>query len=108
MYVVECTHKNPNYIYSKQVWYVDPETWWIIYTDKYDRQERLLRVFDNAVYVNKSVYNNALIGNMACSLIIDVHRLYATCAFNKTIFGETGEYYQPEYYNSKALQKYGY
>jgi len=107
-YVVECIHKNPNYLYSKQIWYVDPEMWGILYADKYDRQGRLWRVFDNVGYVVKSVYNDALIGHTGAFLILDVKRLHATGAFTNLTIGEAGEYYQPEYYSPRALQKYGY
>jgi hypothetical protein len=107
-YAVECTHKDPNYLYSKQIWYIDPETWYIIYTDKYDREGRLWRIFDNPGYVVKSTYNNALIGSNGFISVLDVKRLHATCGFFNIMIGETGKYYQPEYYSPKALQKYGY
>jgi hypothetical protein len=106
--VLECTHKNPNYIYSKQIWYVDPETWWILYADKYDRKGELWRVFENVGYVIPSVYNKELIGTMGFILIIDKKLLHATGGFSNYTFGETGELYDPAYYNSRALQKYGY
>jgi hypothetical protein len=101
-YVLECTHKNPNYLYSKQIWYVDPETWRTHYADKYDRQGRLWRVFENGDNVLKSVYNDALLGNPVLVSIIDVQRLHGTGGvFNVTI-GETDKYYQREYYTPKA------
>jgi hypothetical protein len=108
MYVLECYHKNPNYVYSKQVWYVDPETWWILYSDKYDRQGKLLRIFENAQYPAKSVYNGELNGSIGFMLIIDLQRLHATGGFSNIIFGGSGEFYDPGYYTPKALQKYGY
>jgi hypothetical protein len=107
-YVLECTHKNSTYLYSKQIWYVDPETWWILYADKYDRQGRLWRVFENANYVLKSVYNEALIGTIGFVSIIDVKQLHGTGGFANYIIGETGKFNQPDYYTPKALQKYGY
>jgi hypothetical protein len=107
-YVIECTHKNPKYIYSKQIWYVDPETWWITYSDKFDRQGKLWRVFENAGYMVKSVYNGVEIPNIAFVLNIDVQRLHSTGGFSNYTIGKTGEYYQPEFYTPKALQKYGY
>lgn len=107
-YVVECIHKNPNYLYSKQIWYVDPETWWILYADKFDRQAKLWRVFDNPEYVAKSLYNGAIFGAIGFILIVDVQRLHSTGAFSNFKFGETGKLYQPDYYTAKALQKYGY
>ena len=106
--MLECVHKNPNYLYSKQIWYVDPETWYILYADKYDKQGKLWRVFENANVVLKSVYNDALIGTTWFVSIIDVKQLHATGGFGNYIIGKTGEFFQPEYYTPKALQKYGY
>jgi hypothetical protein len=107
-HVLECIHKDPAYLYSKQIWHVDPETWWILYADKYDRQGRLWRVFENTNYVLKSVYNEALIGTIGFVSIVDVKQLHATGGFGNYIIGQTGELYQPEYYTPKAIQKHGY
>jgi hypothetical protein len=107
-YVLECAHKNPDYIYSKQIWYIDPETWWALYSDKYDKKGKLWRVFDNAAYVAKSVYNGALVPTIGYVLTVDVKRVHGTGGFSNYVIGETGEYYDPEFYTPKALQKYGY
>jgi hypothetical protein len=107
-YVLECTHKNPKYIYSKQIWYVDPETWWVLYADKYDRDGKLWRVFENSGYVLKSEYNGALTPTIGFVLTIDIKRVHSTGGFSNYTLGKTGEYYQPEFYTAKALQKYGY
>ena len=107
-FVLECTHKNPNYLYSKQIWYVDPEYWQILYSDKFDKHGELWRVFDKAGRIVKSVYNDAMLGNYVFMSIIDVKRLHATGGINEVTIGERGEYFQPEYYTPKALQKYGY
>ncbi|MCP4713990.1 MAG: DUF1329 domain-containing protein, partial [Deltaproteobacteria bacterium] len=40
LYVVEVKHKDPNYIYKKRVWYLDPETYMIQYQDLYDQLGR--------------------------------------------------------------------
>jgi hypothetical protein len=108
MYVVECIHKKPNYLYSKQIWYIDPETWQMLYADKYDRQGRLWRIFGHGECVVKSVYNDALIGVTRFISIVDIKRFHATGGVTKNTIGETGENYQPEYYTPKALQKWGY
>jgi hypothetical protein len=107
-YVLECIHKNPNYLYSRQIWYVDPETWWIMYADKYDRRGRLWRIFDNGGGVLKSAYNDELLGTPLIMSVIDVQRLHGTGGGTTVTIGETGEYHQPEYYTPKALEKYGY
>lgn len=107
-HVLECTHRNPNYLYSKQVWYVDPETWWILYADKYDRQGRLWRIFENANCVYTSSYNGVLIANIGYVSIIDVQAVHSTGGFSNYEIGGTGERYQPDYYTPKALQRFGY
>jgi hypothetical protein len=45
---VEAINKDPNYIYGKRVWYLDPETYYIMYTDIYDQQGRFWKMFFNA------------------------------------------------------------
>ena len=37
LYVVDIKHKDPNYIYSKRVWYLDSETYMIQYQELYDQ-----------------------------------------------------------------------
>jgi hypothetical protein len=107
-YVVECIHKDPKYLYSKQIWYVDPETWHILYADKYDKRGRLWRVFENANEVLKSVYNDARVGSIGFVSIIDVTRVHGTAGFANYTVGKTGRYHQPDYYTPKTLQKFGY
>jgi len=107
-YVLECIHKNPNYLYSKQIWYLDPETWWILYSDKYDRKGNLWRVFENAQFIVKSVYNNTPTASITYVLTVDVQRLHSSGGYSNYVLGETGELFQPDYYTPKALQKYGY
>lgn len=106
--VVECTHKNPDYIYGKQIWYVDPETWRILYANKYDHQGNLWRIFELPQYITKSVHSGELISTLGFMSIIDIKRSHATSAFSNFVIGETGEYFHPDYYTPKALQKYGY
>lgn len=108
MYVVECIHKNPEYLYSKQIWYVDPETWLILYADKYDSQGKLAKVFENGQSVLKSVYKGSLIGNIGFVFIIDVQRTHGTAGFSNYTLGNRGKFYNIDYYTPKSLQKYGY
>lgn len=37
-YVVEVTYKKPNFVYQKQLWFVDPETWAILHKKIYNQQ----------------------------------------------------------------------
>ncbi len=44
-YVVEVKHEDPDYIYSKRVWYIDPETYWIQAQEVYDELGRFWKTF---------------------------------------------------------------
>jgi len=46
-YVVEVFNRDPNYIYSKRVWYIDPETYLILWTEMYDESGRFWKCFEN-------------------------------------------------------------
>jgi len=52
--VVEAINKDPNYLYGKRVWYLDPETYYIMYTDIYDQQGRYWKMFFNGIAPLKS------------------------------------------------------
>ncbi len=45
--VVEAINKDPNYIYGKRVWYVDPESYLILWTEIYDENGRFWKMFTN-------------------------------------------------------------
>ena len=45
--VVEAINKDPNYLYGKRVWYLDPETYYIMHTEIYDQQGRYWKLFFN-------------------------------------------------------------
>ena len=45
-YVVEVKNKDPNYIYSKRIWYVDPETYLLNWTEIYDDLGKLWKCFE--------------------------------------------------------------
>ena len=46
--VVEAINKDPNYLYGKRVWYLDPESYYIMYSDIYDQQGRYWKLFTNS------------------------------------------------------------
>ncbi len=45
--IVEVINKDPNYLYGKRVWYVDPETYLILWTEIYDELGRFWKCFMN-------------------------------------------------------------
>jgi hypothetical protein len=108
-YELECIHKDPNYIYSKQIWYVDPESWTLLYAMKYDRQGKLWKLSDLATQTIKSEYEGIPALRIANQTIIDVQRMHGTKAyFQKWVAGERGLNLNMEYFTPQALQRYGY
>ena len=106
--MLEAVHKNPNYLYSKQIYYIDPECWYIIYADKYDKKGRLWKIFEFYGSVEKNVYNGESCYYGTHMHIIDVQRMHATGVPTKVILGEIDKIHQPAYYNPSALMEYGY
>ena len=45
-YVVEVKSKDPNYIYSKRIWYLDPETYLVTWTEIYDDLGKFWKCFE--------------------------------------------------------------
>lgn len=43
--VVEAVNRDPNYIYGKRIWYLCPETYYIMWTEIYDRLGRFWKCF---------------------------------------------------------------
>ena len=44
-YVVEVKNKDPHYLYSKRIWYIDPETYWIHWQEIYDELGRFWKCY---------------------------------------------------------------
>ena len=107
-YMLEVFHKDPDYIYSKQVWYIDPETWSMIYADKFDREGKLWKVFDFAKYMVTSEYDGQEVQVTCMQTVIDVQRIHSTLGRSETKMGAQGEFFRPEFFEPRALSKYGY
>jgi hypothetical protein len=107
-YVIEAVHKDKNYIYTKSIYYMDPEFYWILYSDKYDRRGKLWKVMDIQCDINTSIYSGDKVAIPINPYTIDVQRMHSSMGMGKSILGKTGEYYEPEFYKPRALLKYGY
>jgi hypothetical protein len=74
VWFVEATAKDKTYCYSKRTWYLDPETWWIMITEQYDRHGNLWK----SQFLPCSVFKNppAVGGGHAminfCGTIVDL------------------------------------
>ena len=64
------------------IWNLDPESWQILYADKYDRQGRLWKVQDQIGFVGKG-YQGVPITHFNAAQMIDVQRTHATIATSR-------------------------
>jgi hypothetical protein len=108
-YIVEAVHDDTNYLYGKQIWYIDPETWWIIYADKYDREGELWKIFDYMETTGKLLTTGEDMPWLSYATTLDVQRNHSTTGlYADEKLGATGLQWQPSFYTPDALLKYGY
>ncbi len=103
--VVEVTSKDLHYIYGKRIWYVDPETFLISWTEIYDRQMRLWKCFENVtsdVTTKNGETKNFIVGTH----FVDLQRRHAGTWKNARV--EVGIDIAPELFTLYNLQKGGY
>ncbi len=75
-YVVEVTPKLSDYPYSKQIMYIDAESYLIYYKETYDRKGELWKVLVNGF--NESEDQEEYPPAYACALVVDVQSEHAT------------------------------
>ena len=66
-YVVEVTSKTPDYIYSKRMWYMDPETYNIQWQEMWDQVDQFWKCFLNIsgdLKTAKGEMKNFVVGNV--------------------------------------------
>jgi hypothetical protein len=113
-FVIEARHKDPNYIYGRQIYYIDPETWSIVWTDKYDPDGKLFKLIECSQGQIKQNYDGQEKTRSTYVNFIDVQRLHATIgAYPRVEVGDSsdgpnGKYYKETYYTPQALSEYGY
>lgn len=104
VHVIEATSRDPNFLYSKMVWYLDPETWQMLYSDRYDRSGKLWKFMDQLGFVGRGA-NNTEVAHFNATQTVDVQRIHATSAKTEYEFGvEIGQ----QTFTLDYLQKHGY
>ena len=77
VYVVEAVCHDPGYLYSKSIWYVDPELWHITYSEKYDKDGRFWKIIDH-FQDERQGYKGIEDAEFIGAMFIDCQRLHAT------------------------------
>lgn len=104
VFMLEVTNADPNFLYSKMIWYLDPETWQMLYSDRYDQQGRLWKVLEQYGGLIPG-YQNVTIDCMVAAQMIDVQRTHGTLATGRYEFGVP---LPDRMFTTAYLQKHGY
>jgi hypothetical protein len=91
-------------MYSKMIWYLDPEDWQMRYSDRYDRSGRLWKIIDQIGFVVTGK-NGIVVSHFNAAQAIDVQRIHSTTATTSIEFG--GDF-DENMFTPSYLQKYGY
>ena len=107
VYVVEVVTQTPGYVYSKQIWYVDPETWVLNYKECYDGQGRLWKFFESYQNMIKShASDKGFVPIQNGSTFIDLIRRHGTPG-SETMF-KVGTHIPLNTYSLRSLERKGY
>ncbi len=104
VHVIEVVNDDPNFLYSRMIWYIDPETWQILYSDRFDRQGKLWKVLDQLGFVTTG-YQGEPVDYFNGSQMLDVQRLHITKATAEYEFGVDID---TEMFTLQYLQRHGY
>lgn len=80
--VVEVISKDPNYLYGKRIWYVDPETYLIMWTDIFDQKGRFWKTYmqnTGNIQTAKGAVKNNIVG----SVFVDFQRTHGGHSTNE-------------------------
>ena len=76
-WVVEVKSKDKNYIYSRQIWYLDPESWQMNFKVMYNRQGQLWKMYEMA-YDELPSYNGQTTPIFTSEHIVDFLRRHGS------------------------------
>ena len=103
--MLEVKHEDPSYVYSKQVWYLDPETWQMDVKTMYDREGRLWKVMD-VFYDEVSGYGGAKVATIIADTTADIIRKHAGTSIRTNEF--TGKPIPEGIFTVGNMQKFSY
>lgn len=104
VYVIEATNKDPHFIYSKMIWYIDMETYIMLYSERYDRQSKLWKIISYWLCEDKG-YNGVPIWRFFGGESIDIQRVHSTITHSG---GKFGIPLSPGIFTLEYMQKHGY
>ena len=86
------------------IWYLDPESWQMLYTDRYDRSGKLWKIIDQLGFIGTG-YNGVKIPHFNGSQTVDLQRIHSTIGTSTFAFGTD---LPQNMFTLDYLQKHGY
>ncbi len=105
-WVVEAVNRDPNYIYSKRVWYLDPENWQMNEQEMYDRQGRLWKLLEQFYCEYKMVEAEGMATHVNGEQTIDLIRRHGSAAQYEIY--KVGTTLDPKIFTVSNLQQLSY
>jgi hypothetical protein len=102
-YVLDVVNKEANYIYGKRVWYIDPESYIILWTDIYDQNGKFWKCFMQntcPVKTEKGEMKHFIVG----SQFNDFQRIHSGLS-DQTVIAVSTEDIKPNMFSIGYLQK---
>lgn len=103
-YALEVACQDPGYIYKYSIWYLDPELWFITYSEKYDKYGKLWKSMDHCDNVVKG-YEGREDAEFVGLMTIDHQRLHSTAGLILEL--QMGIELKTSSFTISAIQKYG-
>jgi len=104
-WVVEVQNKEKGYLYSKQIWYLDPETWQMNFKVMYNRKGELWKMYELFYdeYPNASGGKTSL---FSAEHVVDFIRHHGSPTIRE--MKNVGAYIRPDYFQTKSLKDKSY
>ena len=104
-WVVEVTNKQKNYLYSKQIWYLDPETWQMNFKVMYNRLGQFWKM-QELFYDERPNVGGEKTASFTADHIFDLIRRHGTTTIRDT--SDVGKKIRYDFFQTKSLKQKSY
>jgi hypothetical protein len=104
-WVVEVTNKQKNYLYSKQIWYLDPETWQMNFKVMYNRLGQFWKM-QELFYDELPNVGGEKTASFTADHIFDLIRRHGTTEIRGT--SDVGKKIRYDFFQTKSLKQKSY
>ena len=104
-WVVEVKNRNDNYIYSKQIWYLDPENWQMNFKVMYNRLGQFWKMYE-LFYDEYPMPNGDKASQFTGEHVVDFIRGHGTCDLRD--LKEVGKDIPLDFFQTKSLKQKSY